>query len=246
MSKKTKKKNQSHVSRRRNEKFSVENHESYELLPPKTPAQQELQDSIFENDLTVASGSAGSGKTLMSIQSLFKLYKDNLIDSIKIIRLASSSFGEKLGAPPGEIQDKLAPLSAPIIDNLRLIIPEGEIRELLRNKKIEVIPLSHIRGRSFINKGILLDEAQNLDREMMLSCLTRIGEGTKFVVVGDPYQIDFKGRNGIKYAMDLCAGVPGRCESIPNTGVVSLQTADIQRHPIVAGLLENAEKLEED
>jgi phosphate starvation-inducible PhoH-like protein len=243
MSKKTKKKNQ--ATRHRNEKFSVENHESYQSLPPKTSGQQELQDSIFQNDLTIASGSAGSGKTLMSIQCLFKLYKDNLIDSIKIIRLASSSFGEKLGAPPGEIQDKLAPLSAPILDNLRLIIPEGEIKELLRNNKIEIIPLSHIRGRSFINKGILLDEAQNLDKEMMLSCLTRIGEGTKFVVVGDPYQIDFKGRNGIKYAMDLCAGVPGRCEGIPNTGVITLQTTDIQRHPIVTGLLENAEKLED-
>lgn len=226
-------------SRKRKAKFNPTNLPGAKFFPPKNSQQQRLQDSIYSNSITVVSGAAGTGKTLISIQSLYRLYKKGDIDSIKVIRLISDTFGESLGALPGDTLEKLWDFAGPILDNLQQVIPQGELLTLFENKQIEVIPVSRVRGRSFNNCGVIIEEAQNLSNEMLIACLTRIGENSHFIVNGDPYQSDFFGRNGIEYAIKLCEG-------LPDTGVIRFSNSQIVRHPIIIQLLERCKELEQE
>lgn len=227
------------TSRKRKQKFSPDNNNpGVRIFQPKNAQQQRLQDSIYKHDITVVSGAAGTGKTLISIQTLYRMYKIGDIDSIKIIRLISDTFGESLGALPGDRMEKLWDFAGPILDNLQQVINEGELTELFNNNKIEVIPVSRVRGRSFNKCGVIIEEAQNLSKEMLIACLTRIGEDSKFIVNGDPYQSDFRDRNGIEYAVQLC-------EDIPGANTVKFSNAHIVRHPIISYLLERSKQLED-
>mgnify|MGYP006426667111 CR=1 FL=1 len=224
-------------SRKRKEKFQPENCNNVTIFQPRNSQQQKLLDSIYSNDITVVSGPAGSGKTLLSIQSLYRLYKQDKIRSIKVIRLIADTFGESLGALPGDSIEKLWDFAGPILDNLQQIIKEGELTDMFANKKIEIIPVSRVRGRSFNNAGVMIEEAQNMSKEMIIACLTRIGENSKFIVNGDPYQSDFYDRNGISYAIDLCQG-------LAQTGIIRFKDDDIVRHPIIKALLQRKKQLE--
>lgn len=224
--------------RKKKQKFFAENNDNIKLYSPKNAQQQRLEESIFNNPITIVSGSAGTGKTLMSIQTLYRLFKKGEIEKIKIVRLVANTFGEKLGDVPGDRKEKLWDFAGPILDNLSEIIPEGELVELFNKYKIEVIPVSRMRGRSFSNTGVLIEESQNLDKEMMITCLTRIGFGSKFIINGDPYQIDFKDRrNGIDYAIQCC-------ENIEGVGIVRFDDQKIERHPLIKPILENAKRIE--
>lgn len=226
--------------RKKKQKFFAENDNNIKLYSPRNAQQERLQNSIFKNHITIVSGSAGTGKTLISIQTLYRLFKKGEIDKIKIVRLVANTFGEKLGDVPGDRKEKLWDFAGPILDNLSEVIPEGELVELFNKYKIEVIPVSRMRGRSFSNTGVIVEESQNLDEEMMITCLTRIGKNSKFIINGDPYQIDFKDRrNGLEYAIRVC-------EDIEGIGVIRFDDNKIERHPLIRPILENAKKIEEE
>lgn len=199
--------------------------------------QKSLIESIYNNSITVVSGPAGSGKTLISIQTLYKLYKAKEIDQILVIRLIADTFGEHLGSLPGEKDEKLYHFLGPIEDNLKQFLPSGEVSALINQKAIEAVPVSHCRGRSFFRKGILIEEAQNLTNEMILCILTRLANHSKMVFNGDPMQVDFKGRNGINYLNSLL-------QNLDDVGLIRMHNNQILRHPLLSSIIQRAEKLE--
>lgn len=225
------------MSKRKKEKFQPENNSGITLVRPRNEQQTLLENSIFNNPITVVAGPAGVGKTLFSIQTLYRMYCQGKLDSIKIVRLISKTHDEDVGALPGELIEKLWGFAGPIVDNLLQVIPEGDLREMFNNYKIEVLPVSRVRGRSFIRTGVLIEEAQNMNSEMIITCMTRIGEGSRFVFNGDPMQCDFfDGRNGITYAMKVSCG-------IEDIGIVEFEDNQVERHPIIYPILQNAKAL---
>lgn len=207
------------------------------FVTPKNVHQKSLVESIYNNSITVVSGPAGSGKTLMSIQTLYKLYKAREIDQILVIRLIADTFGEHLGSLPGEKDEKLEHFLGPIKDNLDQFLPPGEVSALINQKVIEAIPVSHCRGRSFFRKGILIDEAQNMTHEMLLCLLTRLATQSRMVFNGDPMQVDFRGRNGIHYLNSLLDG-------LDDIGIIKLSSNEILRHPLLSSIINRASNLE--
>lgn len=210
--------------------------ETRHLVAPRGKHQRDLVDSIRMNPITVAIGPAGSGKTLLSVQTLYSFMKSGLIDQIFVIRLITETFGENIGSLPGELNEKLNPFMGPLIDNLSEFLPKGEVDYLVKNKKIEVIPVSHCRGRSFINKGVIIEESQNLTPEMIITISTRIGRNSKLVFNGDMKQTDFYGRNGVCYLKQLYANLEG-------SEIIEFNNSDIQRNPLISKILDRADYL---
>lgn len=209
------------------------------LVAPRGKGQQRLVDSILYNPYTVVSGPAGSGKTLLSIQTLYQLLKSGRIDRIFIVRKISESSDEKIGALPGELDDKLSPFASPVELNLREILPQGEVKYLMENK-IETKPVFHCRGCSFSNAGILVEEAQNLTDKDCITIATRLAKGSRMVFNGDPYQTDFHdGRNGMIYLERLFS-------NMPDSEVIKLHAQDIQRNPLIGQILQRAKELDSE
>lgn len=209
----------------------------------KTPGQQDYIDSIKKNVVTLCSGFAGTGKTLIAIGMALTLVQSEHTEFSKIIvvRPAIEACGEKIGFLPGSIADKMRPLVQPVVDNLRYFIQdEGYINSLFEpttqqdRPSVEVIPMAYLRGRTFNNCVIVFDEAQNASPAQMKLFLTRIGENCKVIIEGDVTQSDsFKRReaNGLFDAMV-------RLKGVENLGIVSLVAADIQRSAILAPIIE--------
>ena len=208
---------------------------SHFLTP--NPRQKELIRSIQNNPITLVSGEAGTGKTLFSIQTLYQLLKKGEINQIIIIRLITDE--ENVGSLPGEIGDKLYPYLLPIIDNLELFLPQGEINYLLNQEKIKILPVGYIRGRSFINKGIIVEESQNLLTSQIIKIATRIGENSRLIFNGDDSQPDIQGRCGIQYLHSLFQG-------IEDIGIVRFTSSEIKRHPIIAKILDRHRQLQKN
>jgi phosphate starvation-inducible PhoH-like protein len=219
--------------RKKQKLFDVD---SRTFVTPRNKQQQRLVDSILFNPITVVIGPAGTGKSLLSIQTLYNLMKSGQIDQIFIIRLITETFGENIGSLPGQLSEKLNPFMGPIEDNLHEFLPPGEVEYLLRNNKIEVLPVSFCRGRSFINKGVIIEESQNLTPEMILTISTRIGRNSKLVFNGDSKQTDFYDRNGALYLKELYS-------DLEDTDVIEMHSHDIQRHSMISKILDKAASL---
>jgi phosphate starvation-inducible PhoH-like protein len=204
---------------------------------PRNEAQKYLQTSIRQNSITLVTGPAGTGKTGLSIQTLIDMYKDRYLEKIVIVRLITDTFDEHLGALPGEKEEKLYHFLGPILDNLLQILTPGEVEYFISKKLIEVIPVSHLRGRSLVNAGVLVEEAQNMTPAMLLTLLTRIGTGSRIVINGDPEQADFYNRNGISYALKLLDG-------LQDVGIIKFTDIHIERHPIIKEILARARQLD--
>lgn len=219
-------------------KRKVYDTETRHFVTPANNNQRRLVESICDNAITVVSGPAGSGKTLLSVQSLYQMYKRKDIDQILVIRLITDTFGEHLGALPGEKDEKLEHFLGPIVDNLSQFLPNSEVRALIDQKAIEAIPVSHCRGRSFFRKGIIIEESQNLTDEMCLCILTRIAKCSRMVFNGDPSQVDFKGRNGINYLKSLLL-------DLPDVGIIQMYNNEVIRHPIISHIVKRASRLKD-
>ena len=202
-------------------------------------AQKELIHSIMDNSITLISGSAGTGKTLFSIQTLYQLLKQNRINQILIVRLILENKYENIGALPGTEKDKLMPYLMPIIDNLELFLPQGEIEYLINKELIKVVPISFLRGRTFTEKGVIVEEAQNLNEHEILTVATRIGNSTKMIFNGDDSQSDLITRTGINYLHQLF-------RDIDDIGIVRFDNSLISRHPVIERILQRQKELVEN
>lgn len=149
-------------------------------------------DYLTDPDVSIVSlgGRAGTGKTTLALAAGVELIKDGQFKKIVVFRSMHAVGGEELGFLPGTEQEKLDPWTKAIYDSLESFLTKGEIDKLKREQRIEVLPLTHIRGRTFSGSFILLDECQNLERATILTALSRLGKGSKAVMSWDVSQRD--------------------------------------------------------
>lgn len=202
----------------------------------KTKNQKALVDMLKHNQLVFAVGPAGTGKTYTGVAIAVKALKEKEIKKIILTRPAVEA-GENLGYLPGDLKEKLDPYMQPLYDALRDMIPTVKLNKLLNDKVIEIAPLAFMRGRTLDNAFVILDEAQNTTPAQMKMFLTRIGMNAKFMVTGDPGQVDLP-RNIISGLKDALMILKDK----KNIGIVHLNEKDVMRHPIVKEIIDSYNK----
>lgn len=220
------------------ELFERNTTESIPRLPtpfvPQGPRQSEYVNSMKVNAITFGSGPAGCGKTYCAGALAAELLSSGAIRKLVITRPAVEA-GEKLGFLPGEVEDKYAPYLAPFRDVLDERLGKSFVDYLIRVGRIEAAPLAYMRGRTFKDAIVILDEAQNVTVAQMKMFLTRIGMNTKVIVNGDLMQKDISGQSGFADAISRLAFIKG----VHHTKFLP---ADIVRSDIVQAIVEAYEK----
>lgn len=204
----------------------------------RTKNQKKLVDLSLSNDLLIAIGPAGTGKTYTAIALAVKALKNRQVKRIILSRPAVEA-GERLGFLPGDMKEKLDPYLQPLYDALLDMLPFKKLEKMLEEQIIQIAPLAFMRGRTLSNSFVILDEAQNATKNQVKMFLTRMGENSKFVVTGDITQIDLpKYRDsGLPVAVNILKDVNG-------VGIVQMQREDIIRHKLVNSIVLAYEKLE--
>jgi len=202
----------------------------------KTKNQKLLVDKLNKKQLVFAIGPAGTGKTYTGIAIAVKALKQKEIKKIILTRPAVEA-GENLGYLPGDLKEKLDPYMQPLYDALRDMIPVAKLNKLLSDKIIEIAPLAFMRGRTLDNAFVILDEAQNTTPAQMKMFLTRMGMNAKFMVTGDPGQVDLPKNivSGLKDALTIL-------KNKSDIGIVRLDDKDVMRHPIVKKIIDSYNK----
>lgn len=202
------------------------------LIKAKTPNQQRLIDFVQKNDMVFAVGPAGTGKTYTSVALAVKALKEKQVKRIILTRPAVEA-GENLGFLPGDMKEKLDPYMQPLYDALRDMIPGGTLEDYITKGIIQIAPLAFMRGRTLDNAFVILDEAQNTTHAQMKMFLTRMGRNAKFIITGDPGQVDLprKVSSGLRQALNILANVDG-------IGILFLDDKDIVRHRLVKQIVD--------
>ena len=185
----------------------------------------------YKKDIVFGIGPAGTGKTLIAVKVAVKLFKEGAIQKIIVTRPAVS-VDEDLGFLPGTLEQKMAPWTRPIFDELREYFTSREISMMIDEGIIEICPLAYMRGRTFKNAFILADEMQNATPNQMKMLLTRIGENSKMVVTGDLAQADRLSDNGLITFIDNLQNRDLTCIDL-----VRFYMNDIERHHAVKEVL---------
>lgn len=202
-------------------------------LQPKTLNQSEYLRSIEKFPVTFCIGPAGTGKTFLACAVAAQKLVEGNLKKITLVRPAVEA-GEKLGFLPGDINDKLHPYLIPLFDSLSDMVGLHHTRTLLKDGIIEVVPLGFMRGRTMNNSFVILDEAQNATKAQMKMFLTRMGQGTTFVINGDVTQTDLdKEESGLA---DACRRLGNK--SLKHVNWVELTRDDIVRHPAVQEIVD--------
>ena len=198
----------------------------------KTVNQKKLHNSIEANDLIFAVGPAGTGKTYTGVAMAVKSLKQKEIKKIILTRPAVEA-GENLGYLPGDLKEKLDPYMQPLYDALTDMIPRNKLQKFLEDRTIEIAPLAFMRGRTLDNAFVILDEAQNTTPAQMKMFLTRMGMNAKFMVTGDPGQVDLprKKNSGLSEAIKILSNKRG-------IKIIYLNDRDVIRHPIVKKVID--------
>ena len=211
----------------------LENKKSYTkqkvLVTARTENQKILLKSIKENLVTIVAGPPGSGKTMLSVVSGLREFIMGKYRKMIFTRPCVEAVGENLGFLPGDLHEKIHPYMYPIFDFLSDYLTSKQIETYLKSEDIQTFPLAFMRGCTFRNSFVLLDEAQNTRPEQIRMFLTRIGENCKVVITGDPLQSDIREKNGL---VDACE----RLEGVKNLGIVKFLKEDIIRNPIVTDI----------
>jgi phosphate starvation-inducible PhoH-like protein len=196
-------------------------------IGPKTKAQANYIDLLGKYDLVFGVGPAGTGKTFLAVAHGAGLLMRGEVDRLIVTRPAVEA-GEKLGFLPGDLTEKVDPYMAPVWEALTDIMGADQMRRRRDKGEIEVAPIAFMRGRTLSHAYVIVDEAQNASRLQMKMVLTRLGEGARMVVTGDPSQIDLLNPNdsGLGHALSLLDGVEG-------VAVARFSAGDVVRHPLV-------------
>jgi phosphate starvation-inducible PhoH-like protein len=152
--------------------------------------QKKAKELILNNPITVLKGMAGSGKTLVAVQVALDMLFTKRADKVIISRPTVSK--EDIGFLPGDIREKMDPWLAPIYHNLFMLYSEEKVRKELDNGNIEIVPFAFMRGRTFVDSFVIVDEAQNVNHGQMETVIGRLGKGSKMVICGDMAQIDLR------------------------------------------------------
>jgi len=197
------------------------------LIKAQTANQRKLVELMGKNDMVFAIGPAGTGKTYTGVALAVKALKEKQVKRIILTRPAVEA-GENLGFLPGDMKEKLDPYMQPLYDALRDMIPHETLASYLEKGVVQIAPLAFMRGRTLDNAFVILDEAQNTTHAQMKMFLTRMGKNAKFMITGDPGQIDLPRRviSGLKEAILVLKDVKG-------IGMVYLDDKDVIRHRLV-------------
>ncbi|MFZ5721412.1 MAG: PhoH family protein [Pseudomonadota bacterium] len=196
-------------------------------VAPKTPTQAKYLEALSQCDLVFGLGPAGTGKTFLAVAHGCGLLLRGAVDRLIVSRPAVEA-GERLGFLPGDLTEKVDPYMAPVWEALTDILGAEQLRRRREKGEIEVAPIAFLRGRTLSHAFVIVDEAQNASRAQMKMVLTRLGEGSRMAVTGDPTQIDLvnPGDSGLAHAVGLLEGVKG-------IGITRFSAEDVVRHPLV-------------
>ena len=200
------------------------------VVKAKTKHQKEYVDAIENNIITFAIGCAGTAKTYLAATAAVKALKEKQISKIIITRSPIALEGYSMGYIPGTDGDKMAPWIAPLIDVFSKFYTPEKLSSMLDSGIIEAVPMAYIRGRSFENCFIILDEAQNISINAFKSVMTRIGVGSKLVICGDTKQTDINGTSGLETAARIMEGANG-------VAIIRMGFEDIVRSGITAEVI---------
>jgi len=206
---------------------------------PKTRGQEIFIQAMRQKDLVFAVGPAGTGKTFLAVAYGVALLKEKSVQRLVISRPILEA-GEKIGFLPGDIYQKVDPFFRPLYDALFDLLGPEKTQRYIERGIIEVAPLAYMRGRTFDNAFIILDEAQNTGNEQMKMLLTRMGLGSKMVVTGDITQIDLPKpkESGLVRALEILKG-------FEEIAIVYLKESDIVRHRLVQKIVKAYKDYEE-
>lgn len=202
------------------------------IIKAITLNQRRLVESMRQNDMVFAIGPAGTGKTYTGVALAVQALKNKEVKRIILTRPAVEA-GENLGFLPGDLKEKLDPYMQPLYDALRDMIPAEKLALFLENGTIQIAPLAFMRGRTLDNAFVILDEGQNTTHNQMKMFLTRMGKNAKFLLTGDPGQVDLPRRtiSGLKEALLILKNVEG-------VGIIMLDEKDVVRHKLVRKIIE--------
>ena len=200
----------------------------------KTLGQSRFVDALKEYECVIASGPAGTGKTYLSVVYAVSLLKKAEIKKIILTRPVVEA-GENLGFLPGDLKEKIDSYLRPLYDALNDVLGIETVDKMIEKGVIEIAPLAYMRGRTFDDAYVILDEAQNTTKTQMLMFLTRMGFHTRLVVTGDITQIDLKQSSGLSHAKKVL-------KNIEEIKFIELTKMDIVRHPLVQKIIESYEK----
>lgn len=202
-------------------------------LIPRNTAQEEyilaLED--YDNKIIIATGPAGTGKTMLGALMAVKMLLAGEIERIIVTRPAVSA-DEELGFLPGDLNEKMAPWIRPIFDVFEEYFSPYEIKEMVKDGVIEIAPIGFLRGRTFKDSVVIADECQNLKSPIMLMLLTRIGTGSRMFLTGDTKQTDIKGVNGLEDILDKL-----KYKKVKSIKVVEFNAEHVEREEVVKEVL---------
>ncbi len=209
------------------------------IIKPQTPGQHSLVQKVYDKDMVFAIGPAGTGKTYTAVALAVQALKNKEVRRIIMTRPAVEA-GENLGFLPGDMKDKLDPYLQPLYDALRDMIPFEKLESYTEKRVIEVAPLAFMRGRTLDDAFVILDEAQNTTYAQMKMFLTRMGKHSKFIITGDPDQVDLPPRqkSGLREALNIL-------KDVKDIGFIYLDDKDVVRHKIVREVLKAYKKSED-
>ena len=196
---------------------------------PLNEEQKNAKEEILKNTLTILAGRAGSGKTLLACQIALDGLLRRHFEKIIITRPTVSR--EEIGFLPGDLREKMDPWVQPIYQNMYALYDKEKVEKLIEDGKIEIVPLAFMRGRTFLDSCIIVDEAQNVTHEQMEMIATRIGLRSKMIVCGDDYQVDLKAKrdSGFRFLYTAARKVKNMC---------AITLKQNHRDPIVDDLLQ--------
>ena len=208
------------------------------LIKPQTENQRKMVSLMNKNDMLFAVGPAGTGKTYTAAALAVKALKEKEVRRIILTRPAVES-GENLGFLPGDLKEKLDPYMQPLYDALRDMIPHEKLESFIEKGVIQIAPLAFMRGRTLDNAFVILDEAQNTTHNQMKMFLTRMGKSAKFIITGDPGQIDLprKQVSGLKESLLALKDINGIAQ-------VYLDDKDVVRHRLVRKIISAYKSIE--
>ena len=204
---------------------------SRRVIVPKSDGQRTYVRAIYEHDIVIGIGPAGTGKTYLAVAcAVDALYKKR-VKRIILARPAVEA-GENLGFLPGDLQEKVDPYLRPLYDALEDMMPHDRVSRALEDSTIEIAPLAYMRGRTLSDAFVILDEAQNATRAQMKMFLTRLGLNSRVVITGDKTQIDLPRRSdsGLLEVEAILSDIDG-------IAVVYLEDKDVIRHRLVKDII---------
>jgi phosphate starvation-inducible protein PhoH and related proteins len=194
----------------------------------KTENQKSLVNSIKENEVTICSGPAGTGKTFLACAEALKLIKRYAkYRKIVIVKSVTTLKNEEIGFLKGNLREKMEPFMFSFVHNFEKLVGQSITSRLRELKTIEEMPIAYMRGINLDRSIIIVDEAQNISQENMRTIMTRLGKDSKMIFLGDERQQDSKGGNGLTFLMD-------HFQHIDEIGCIQFNKSDVVRNPLIA------------